>query len=401
LKIVEEANMREVDVIIIGAGAAGLMCAIEAAKRGRRVLILDHANKAGKKILMSGGGRCNFTNYTVEAENYLSKNAHFCKSALSRFTQWDFLAMVQAYEIPHHEREHGQLFCNETARDILNMLLNECHKLSVKIQLKTEIKCITKDTEQCFSVQSVDDIFQCESLVIATGGLSIPKIGATPFGYKIAQQFGLNVTTTKAGLVPFTWQEADKQKFSTLSGLALPASVSYQQQSFTENLLFTHRGLSGPVILQISSYWQEGGVLTVDLLPTLDLQQCLLDAQSGKIKLKLRNFLAQYLAKKLIPLFIANDLLDLFVLDLSHKQIALIAEQIQHWQLKPNGTEGYRTAEATVGGVDCNAISSKTLQANEVAGLYFVGEVLDVTGWLGGYNFQWAWSSGWCAGQYV
>ena len=393
--------IKTVDVIIIGAGASGLMCAIEAAKRGRSVLILDHANKAGKKILMSGGGRCNFANYTVEAENYLSENVHFCKSALSRFTQWDFLAMVQTYEIPYHEREHGQLFCNETARDILNMLLDECHKVKVKIQLKMAVKRIKQEEGELFSVQTETESLLCESLVIATGGLSIPKMGATPFGYKIAEQFGINVTTTKAGLVPFTWQETDKQKFAVLSGLALPAQITYQEYSFTENLLFTHRGLSGPVALQISSYWQLGESLTLDLLPMLDLHECLLNAQVGQVKLKLRNFLTQHLPKKLIPLLIEGELLERFILDLSYKQIALVTENIKNWQIKPNGTEGYRTAEATVGGVNCNEISSKTLQANQITGLYFIGEVLDVTGWLGGYNFQWAWASGWCAGQYV
>jgi len=392
--------MKETDVIIIGAGASGLMCAIEAAKRGRSVLVLDHANKAGKKILMSGGGRCNFTNYTVEAEHYLSENAHFCKSALSRFTQWDFLAMVQAREIPYHEREHGQLFCNESARDILNMLLDECAKAGVKIQLNTAVTSIKKTADQ-FTLQAGEHKISCHSLVVATGGLSIPKMGATPFGYKIAQQFGIAVTKTKAGLVPFTWQTQDKERFTSLSGLALPARICYQQQSFTENLLFTHRGISGPVVLQISSYWQEGDSLEIDLLPSMDLQQVLLQAQRDNIKLKVSNYLAQFLPKKLLPLLLNVELLDLFLLDLSHKQIHVITEKIQQWQFQPNGTEGYRTAEATVGGVDCHAVSSKTLEANEVQGLYFIGEVLDVTGWLGGYNFQWAWASGWCAGQCV
>lgn len=393
--------IKTIDTIIIGAGASGLMCAIEAAKRGRSVLVLDHANKAGKKILMSGGGRCNFTNYSVDAENYLSENAHFCKSALSRFTQWDFLAMVQAAEIPYHEREHGQLFCNETARDILNMLLDACHKAKVKIQLKTAIKAIKQEDKQLFTVQTGTEILQCQSLVVATGGLSIPKMGATPFGYKIAEQFDINVTTTKAGLVPFTWQEQDKEKFASLSGLALTARIEAGKHSFTENLLFTHRGISGPVVLQISSYWQEREKVMIDLLPHIDLRQKLLDAQVSKLKLKLRNYLSQFLAKKLLPLFISEKLLDLYLSDLSYKQIDLITEQLQQWHMKPNGTEGYRTAEATVGGVNCNMISSKTFQANTVQGLYFIGEVLDVTGWLGGYNFQWAWASGWCAGQYV
>ncbi|MDF1582549.1 MAG: NAD(P)/FAD-dependent oxidoreductase [Methyloprofundus sp.] len=393
--------MLEVDVVIIGAGASGLMCAIEAGKRKRRVLILDHANKAGKKILMSGGGRCNFTNYTVEAENFLSENAHFCKSALSRFTQWDFLEMIHAHNIPYHEREHGQLFCNESARDILNMLLAECAKVGVELCLGATIKQIMPMAESGFNVKTGQQTISCQSLVVATGGLSIPKMGATPLGYKIAEQFGINVRATRAGLVPFTLQLAEKEKFAALSGLALPCTISNARQSFTENLLFTHRGLSGPVVLQMSSYWQEGEVLSIDLLPNSDLKQALLEVKKAKIKVKLKNYLLQFFAKRLIPLILTNDLLECSLPDLSHKQIQFIAEQFHHWQVKPNGTEGYRTAEVTLGGVDCHSVSSKTLEAKQVRGLYFAGEVLDVSGWLGGYNFQWAWASGWCAGQYV
>lgn len=393
--------MQTVDVIIIGAGASGLMCAIEAGKRKRSVLVLDRANKAGKKILMSGGGRCNFTNYTVEAENYLSENIHFCKSALSRFTQWDFLELIHQHNIPYHEREHGQLFCNETARDILNMLLTECDKAAVILQLNTEIKSIQQNSKSGFIVKTRAQDISCQSLVLATGGLSIPKMGATPFGYKVAEQFGIKVQATRAGLVPFTLQPQDKEKFAALSGLALPCTVSNARQSFTENLLFTHRGLSGPVALQMSSYWREGEGITVDLLPYINLQQALLKAQQDKNKVKLKNYLSMLLAKRLVPLFLAENILDLSLPDLSHQQIEFIAQQFHQWKIKPNGTEGYRTAEVTLGGVDCHAISSKTFQANQVAGLYFIGEVLDVTGWLGGYNFQWAWASGWCAGQVV
>lgn len=393
--------MLDVDVIIIGAGASGLMCAIEAGKRGRKVLILEHANKAGKKILMSGGGRCNFTNYTIEAENYLSANVHFCKSALSRFTQWDFLEMVHAHDIPYHEREHGQLFCNETARDILNMLLTECAKAAVSIRLKTDIKSIQKNTGAGFIVKTCKQEISTQSLVVATGGLSIPKMGATPFGYKIAVQFGIKVKATRAGLVPFTFHIKDKEKFAALSGLALPCTLSNAKQSFTENLLFTHRGISGPVVLQMSSYWREGEELAVNLLPQINLQQELLTAQRENNKVKLKNFLSRLLAKRLVSLFLPENLLQLFLADLSHKQIEFIAQQFHRWIIKPNATEGYRTAEVTLGGVDCHALSSKTLQANQQEGLYFIGEVLDVTGWLGGYNFQWAWASGWCAGQFV
>jgi len=393
--------MQNVDVVIIGAGASGLMCAIEAGKRGRNVLLLDHANKSGKKILMSGGGRCNFTNYSIEAENYLSNNVHFCKSALSRFTQWDFLALIQQYTIPYHEREQGQLFCNESARDILNMLLTEADKAGVTIQLNTEIKTLEKSREQGFVVCTKKQQIRCQSLVVATGGLSIPRIGATPFGYKVAEQFGIKIIKTRAGLVPFTLQREDKDKYSTLSGLALRATISNSRQRFTENLLFTHRGLSGPVALQMSSYWQEGEELTIDLLPQVDLQQKLLSAQKKKSKLKVKNYLAQLMAKSLVAVFLTKELQEFVIPDLSHQQIKCIAAQFHQWRVKPNGTEGYRTAEVTLGGVDCHAISSKSFVANQVAGLYFVGEVLDVSGWLGGYNFQWAWASGWCAGQYV
>ncbi|NYT46965.1 MAG: NAD(P)/FAD-dependent oxidoreductase [Candidatus Methanofishera endochildressiae] len=393
--------MLEVDVIIIGAGASGLMCAIEAGKRRRRVLVLDAANKPGKKILMSGGGRCNFTNYTVEAENFISENAHFCKSALSRFTQWDFLEMIHAQNIPYHEREHGQLFCNESARDILNMLLSECDKARVDMRLKADIQSVKKRAESGFIVKTKTQEIHTQALVIATGGLSIPKMGATPFAYKIAEQFDIKVQPTRAGLVPFTLHVEDKEKFAVLSGLALAATISNARQSFTENLLFTHRGLSGPVALQMSSYWQEGEELEINLLPGLDLQQQILQAQQEKIKLKLKNYLTQFLAKRLVSTFLQENILELSLLDLSHKQIQKIAQQFNHWIIKPNGTEGYRTAEVTLGGVDCHAISSKTLQANQVPGLYFVGEALGITGWLGGYNFQWAWASGWCAGQFV
>ncbi len=393
--------MQKIDVVIIGAGASGLMCAIEAGKRGRKVLLLDHANKAGKKILMSGGGRCNFTNYSIEPENYLSNNVHFCKSALSRFTQWDFLALIQQYAIPYHEREQGQLFCNESARDILNMLLTEMDKAGVTLRLNTEIKALEKSCEQGFIVSTKNQHIHCQSLVVATGGLSIPKIGATPFGYKVAEQFGIKVIKTRAGLVPFTLQPEDKNKYSVLSGLALWATIRNSRQSFTENLLFTHRGLSGPVALQMSSYWHEGEALTIDLLPQMNLQQKLLTAQKEKSKLKVKNYLAQFMAKSLVAVFLADKMQALAIPDLSHQHIASIAAQFHQWCIKPNGTEGYRTAEVTLGGVDCHAISSKSLVAHQVADLYFVGEVLDVTGWLGGYNFQWAWASGWCAGQYV
>jgi len=391
--------MSDTDVIIIGAGASGLMCAIEAGKRGRKVLVLDHANKAGKKILMSGGGRCNFTNYSIEPNNYISHNPHFCKSALSRYTQWDFLALIGRYRIPFHERDHGQLFCDESAKDILDMLLAECDKAGAVVQLNTHIDSIDRPTER-FQLKTGNGNFTCQSLVVATGGLSIPKMGATPLGYKIAEQFAIKVLPTSAGLVPFTLQPGDKEKFSALSGIAVPCVVSNKRQSFSENVLFTHRGLSGPAILQISSYWRAGEDIVIDMLPQLNLETELKSKRQQKLKNKLKTILEGYLPKRLISVFLAEDLLELSLQDLSDKQIQQVADRINRWTIKPNGTEGYRTAEVTSGGVDCDAVSSKTMESKQVQGLYFIGEVLDVTGWLGGYNFQWAWSSAWCAGQY-
>lgn len=393
--------MQKSDVVIIGAGASGLMCAIEAGKRGRSVLVLDHANKAGKKILMSGGGRCNFTNYSVEAENFISQNAHFCKSALSRFTQWDFLAMIDQYKIPFHERSHGQLFCDNSAKDILSMLLTECEKVHVKIQLNCDIKKVNKIAEHDFLINTDKSVIQCQSLVIATGGLSIPKIGATAFGYQLAEQFKIKVQPVCAALVPFTLQPDDKENFSPLSGIAVSCVVSNQQQGFKENMLFTHRGLSGPAILQISSYWRAGETISVNFLPELDVSKKLLEKRNNKVKMQLKTILSEWLPKRLLYVLIDQELLSSSLQDISNKQLDQVVQNIENWSIKPNGTEGYRTAEVTLGGVDCSAISSKTMQSQSVAGLYFVGEVLDVTGWLGGFNFQWAWASGWCAGQYV
>ncbi|SJM91181.1 NAD(P)/FAD-dependent oxidoreductase [Crenothrix polyspora] len=392
--------MAEIDVIIIGAGASGLMCAIEAGKRGRKVLVLDHANKAGKKILMSGGGRCNFTNYSIEPDNFISNNPHFCKSALTRYTQWDFIALIERYHIAFHEREHGQLFCNDSAKDILTMLLAECHNAGVEIRLNTDISNIQRGGDS-FTLTSNQGHFVCASLVIATGGLSIPKMGATPFGYKIAEQFGINVLPTRAGLVPFTLQPDDKDTFSPLSGIAIACVVSNTRQSFRENILFTHRGLSGPAILQLSSYWHAGEAITVDLLPDENVAQTLKTKRQQKAKHTLKTILETYLPKRLLACLFTEELLALSLQDCSDKHLALVATRLHQWTIKPNGTEGYRTAEVTLGGVDCDEISSKTMASKTMPNLYFVGEVLDVTGWLGGYNFQWAWSSAWCAGQYV
>ncbi len=393
--------MTETDVIIIGAGASGLMCAIEAGKRGREVMVLDHANKAGKKILMSGGGRCNFTNYSIEPNNFISNNPHFCKSALSRYTQWDFLALIARHKIPYHERDHGQLFCNDSAKDILTLLLKECAEVGVIVQLNTTVENLEKLTNG-FHLKTNQGPINCQSLVVATGGLSIPKMGASPFGYKIAEQFGIPVVPTRAGLVPLTLQPDDKEQFAPLSGIAVPCSISNKRQTFNENVLFTHRGLSGPAVLQISSYWLSGGEsLVIDLLPTLNLATELKAKRQQKLKNTLKTILDGYLPKRLVSCLLPEEVLTLSLPDLSDRQIQQIADQLHKWTIKPGGTEGYRTAEVTVGGVDCEALSSKTMESKQVPGLYFIGEVVDVTGWLGGYNFQWAWSSAWCAGQYV
>jgi predicted Rossmann fold flavoprotein len=389
------------DVLIIGAGAAGLMCALEAGKRGRTVTVLDHANKPGKKILMSGGGRCNFTNTEISASNFISHNLHFCKSALSRFTQWDFIAMVNDYRIPYHERDLGKLFCNDSARDILNMLLAECEKVKVAILLNCDIKNVDKNAGGRFDINTSLGSFQATALVIASGGLSIPKMCASPLGYQVAEQFGHHIWPTTAGLVPFTLQPHDRERLAELSGIAVESNVSNERMQFRENILFTHRGLSGPAILQISSYWKAGETITINLLPDLDLVEAIKTRQATQPNIKLKTLLAEVLPRRLIPAVLDRETADKPLQELSQARIEALARQLQHWQIKPNGTEGYRTAEVTLGGVDCNELSSKTMESSKVAGLYFIGEVVDVTGWLGGYNFQWAWSSGWCAGQVV
>jgi predicted Rossmann fold flavoprotein len=389
------------DVLIIGASAAGLMCAIEAGKRGRKVVVLDHANKAGKKILMSGGGRCNFTNLDIDPDNYISHNPHFCKSAFSRFTQWDFIAMVERHHIAYHEKHLGQLFCDHSSRDILDMLLTECADAGVDIRLDTEIGSIAHDSDGGFSVEAMNGVFQATSLVIASGGLSIPKMCASPLGYRVAEQFGHRIWPTSAGLVPFTLQPEDKQRLAPLSGVSVDSIVSNERIQFRENILFTHRGLSGPAILQISSYWSAGESVTINLLPGVDLIEVLRSKRDSSPNTRLKSVLAGMLPRKLLPVFFQPATLDKPLQELSQEQRREIADRLQRWEVRPNGTEGYRTAEVTLGGVDCDELSSKTMESNRVKGLYFIGEVVDVTGWLGGYNFQWAWSSGWCAGQAV
>lgn len=392
--------MDEFDVVIIGAGASGLMCAIEAGKRRRKVLVLDHANKVCKKVLISGGGRCNFTNLDAGANNYISRNPHFCKSALSRFTQWDFIAMVQRYDIPYHERDHGQLFCDESAKAIRDMLLAESQKAKVRIQLETIVQNVERK-DSGFDIRTNKGDYRCESLIIATGGLSIPKMGATPFGYKLAEQFDIKVVPPVAGLVPFTLSEKDKERFALLSGIAIDCVAHVGKISFRENLLFTHRGLSGPAMLQISSYWEPGETVRINLLPDLNLEAVLLELRQQGARQQVKTILSYDLPKRLVAALLDQNLIEQPVSSLSAKQCHEISQSLHDWEIRPNGTEGYRTAEVTVGGVDTEALSSKTMECKNVKGLYFVGEVVDVTGWLGGYNFQWAWASGWCAGQYV
>lgn len=393
--------MHELDVLIIGAGAAGLMCAIEAGKRSRAVLVLDHANKAGKKILMSGGGRCNFTNYYVEPGKYFSHNPHFCKSALSRYTQWDFIELVTKHKIPFHEKTLGQLFCDNKSKDIVDMLLAECDRNKAPVHLNTAIEKIQTTDDHHFKVYTTKGKYRCQSLVIATGGLSIPTMGASPFAYKVAEQFGIKIWPTRAGLVPFTLDVTEKEQIASLSGIGVDSLVENERAQFREHLLFTHRGLSGPAILQLSSYWQPGESICINLIPEHDLVHCLKEARINMPQKQLNSVLSIYLPKRVVEVFIPNHLAEKKLSELSNADIEAMAHLLHAWTLKPNGTEGYRTAEVTLGGIDCDAISSKTMAVNEVPGLYFIGEALDVTGWLGGYNFQWAWSSGWAAGQVV
>ncbi|MCW8944409.1 MAG: NAD(P)/FAD-dependent oxidoreductase [Sedimenticola sp.] len=390
------------EVVIIGAGAAGLMCAATAAARGRRVLLLDNSKKIGKKILMSGGGRCNFTNLDVTPENYVSDNPHFCKSALKRYTQWDFIALVQEYGIAYHEREHGQLFCDGSAREILDMLMAECNKVNVSLIKGCEIESISHAS--AYHIHTAQGVYQTESLVIATGGLSIPTMGSSGFGYDIARQFGLSVLSQRAGLVPFTFSDQMKGVTERLSGIALPVSITSRTRTFSEQLLFTHRGLSGPVVLQISNYWKPGDEIEIDLLPGVDAEAWLLSLKNEHPKGLLKNLLAKRLPKKLALEWVALNWAESgerIMVELPDQQLKRIAEQLNGWVLKPAGTEGYRTAEVTLGGVDTDELSSKTMESKRQPGLFFIGEVMDVTGHLGGFNFQWAWSSGYAAGQYV
>ncbi|NVC64541.1 NAD(P)/FAD-dependent oxidoreductase [Vibrio sp. 05-20-BW147] len=390
------------DVVVIGAGAAGLMCAAEAGRRGRKVLVLDHAKKPGRKILISGGGRCNFTNNEVSAKNYLCRNPHFVKSALSQYSNWDFISMIYKYGIEFEERDHGQLFCLDSAKEIVNMLLSECDQPNIAQRYQVQLTEIEK-TEQGFVLRAGAEAFECQSLVVATGGLSMPKLGATPFGYKIAEQFGIPVVPTTAGLVPFTLHKQDKEDFAELSGIAIPAEITAEDGTlFKEALLFTHRGLSGPAVLQISSYWKAGQAVSINLVPEVDVLELLQRNLEKHPNQSMKNTLAKVLPKRLIEVLIErNELTDKPLKQYNGKELQEIVEYLQHWKIAPNGTEGYRTAEVTLGGVDTDYLSSKTMECKTVPGLYFIGEVMDVTGWLGGYNFQWCWSSGFVAGQWV
>ena len=392
-------SLQRFEVVVIGAGAAGLMCALSAGRRGRRVLLLDHANKVGKKILISGGGRCNFTNLEVDASHFLSENPHFCKSALSRFTPQDFIGLVEARGIPYHEKELGQLFCDRKSNDIANLLTEECRVAGVRIHTHCVVTKIKKDT--LFSVSTNTGNYEAESLVIATGGLSVPNVGATGFGYDVARQFGLRVLACRPGLVSLALNRPELKGLEGLSGVSVDAEVSCRGQSFRAGLLFTHKGLSGPSILQISNYWHAGDEVKMNLLPDVKLVEIIRHWQKVRPKAELKTLIGEQLPKRLVQRWLGTGPQNKAVNQYSTHEIIGVAEHFHGWRFVPSGTGGYRTAEVTVGGVDTSELSSKTFEAKKVAGLYFIGEVVDVTGWLGGYNFQWAWASGYCAGQYA
>ena len=377
-----------------------MFCAAMAGQAGRRVLLLDNGKKPGRKILMSGGGRCNFTNLYVEPAAYLSQNPHFCKSALARYTQWDFIDMVGKHDIAWHEKTLGQLFCDDSAEQIVAMLVAECEKGNVTTRLRSEILSVTQD-ETGYTLQLNGDAVAADKLVIASGGLSMPGLGASPFGYKIAEQFGLKVLPTRAGLVPFTLHKPMLEQFQVLSGVSVPSTITAQDGTlFRESLLFTHRGLSGPAVLQISSYWQAGEFVSINLLPDVDLADFLDTQRTEHPNQSLKNTLAMQLPKRLVEcLQQLGQIPDVTLKQLNVREQQTLVETLTNWRVQPNGTEGYRTAEVTLGGVDTNELSSRTMEAKKAPGLYFIGEVMDVTGWLGGYNFQWAWSSAWACAQ--
>lgn len=390
--------METVDIVVIGAGAAGMMCAIEAARRGRSVLVVDHAKAAGEKIRISGGGRCNFTNLYASPKNYLSQNPHFCISAISRYTQRDFIALVERHRIAYHEKTLGQLFCDGSALQIIEMLLGEMKRNGARLKLGCSVSSVEK-TAKGFSLQLSDGPVGCRSLVVACGGKSIPKMGATGFGYDIATQFGLRIVETRPALVPLTFEPNTLERLKPLAGVAVDAVVSCGKADFAEAMLFTHRGISGPSILQISSYWREGDEIRIAMLPKVDIFEALREQRKQNGKQALQTALALYLPRKLAQT-VAEDIGAVgHLADISDKIFRRVEAAINDWRIKPAGSEGYRTAEVTLGGVDTRDLDSRTMEAKAVPGLFFIGEVVDVTGWLGGYNFQWAWSSGWVAGQ--
>jgi len=392
-------NTKHSEVIIIGAGAAGLMCALTAAQRGRKVLLLEHGQQVGRKILISGGGRCNFTNLFVESDNYISENPYFCKSALSRYTQYDFMALLDKNNISYEEKKLGQLFCTGKAKQIVQLFLQECQNAGVGVLTECEVQKIYQSNK--FFLKTSQGDFSADALVIATGGLSIPKMGATDFGLQIAKQFNINVIKPQPALVPLCLDKNLVKQTKNLAGISVDSVTSCNGVAFRENLLFTHKGLSGPAILQISNYWEPGQAIEINLLPDIDLSKQLETWRKTRPKAELKTLLSEYLSKRLVQqwleLFASNKSINQY----SNKELNELVQIFQNWQIIPSGSEGYRTAEVTKGGVDCNELSSKTFACKKMPGLYFIGEVLDVTGWLGGYNFQWAWSSGYCAGQFV
>ena len=392
-------KISDVDVVVIGAGAAGLMCARVAGLRGRSVLVLDHANKVGKKILMSGGGRCNFTNMHCGPEHFLSANPHFCKSALSRYTPWDFIALVEQHAVPYHEKKLGQLFCDRSSKDIVALLLAECDAAGVTVKTHSPVRI--EQLGPPHRLVSNGQVIECETLVIATGGYSIPRMGATGFGFDFAETLGLTVQPTRAALVPFVFESRKLARFEGLAGVSLDCSAEAGVVRFRENLLFTHKGLSGPAMLQVSSYWRPGDSVAIDLLPELDVAEWLRELRCTRPRTRLKTVLSEHLPRRMVELWCELWLPDGVLAELSDAAISEVEKHLQPWRIWPSGTEGYRTAEVTIGGVDTQALSSKTMECKSHPGIFFIGEVVDVTGHLGGHNFQWAWASGSAAGEAV
>jgi len=397
IKPADLEQMEEFDVVIVGAGAAGLMCAMTAGRRGRRVLLLEHGDQVGAKILISGGGRCNFTNLHASPDQFFSGNPHFSRSALSRYTQHDFIALVERHAIAYHEKTLGQLFCDGSARAVVAMLLAECEAAGVVVRLQHRVMDVAKSAR--FRIVTDHGEVSAESFVLATGGLSIPKMGATGFAYDVARRFGLAVTVTRPALVPLAFGSPELEHMTALSGVSLPVAMRCERTEFRESMLFTHRGLSGPAILQISSCWREGRSIVIDMLPDLDAAIYLRGRKLARPNAEFKTILAEALPQRLALSLLPGALATQRAGEIRDRELDALAAQLSRWEITPTGTEGYAKAEVTLGGVDTRGLSSKTMQANAVPGLYVIGEAVDVTGWLGGYNFQWAWSSGWCAGE--